>query len=87
VLVMYLGRLVEDRPTADLFEDPRHPYTAALLAAAPRLDARKQPGSALLPGEASTAARTTGCSFRPRCSVARDAARGFSSRFEGSFPD
>ncbi len=87
VLVMYLGRLVEDRPSADLFDDPRHPYTAALLAAAPRLDVRKQPGSALLPGEASGAARSPGCSFRPRCSVARDACAEMEPQMDGPSPD
>lgn len=39
VVVMTGGRVVEDRPTEELFRDPHHPYTATLLAAAPRMGA------------------------------------------------
>jgi oligopeptide/dipeptide ABC transporter ATP-binding protein len=73
VIVMYLGRVVEDRPTEDLFTDPRHPYTAALLAAAPHLGARKRSGEAALPGEPpGLLAVPPGCPFHPRCSRVRD---------------
>lgn len=73
VVVMYLGTVVEDRPTEDLFDDPRHPYTAALLAAAPRLGAeKKQSGRSALSGEpGSLHAVPSGCRFHPRCPVAR----------------
>lgn len=73
VVVMYLGTVVEDRPTEDLFDDPRHPYTAALLAAAPRLGAeKKQSGRSALGGEpGSLHAVPSGCRFHPRCPVAR----------------
>lgn len=73
VVVMYLGTVVEDRPAEDLFDDPRHPYTAALLAAAPRLGAeRKQSGGSALGGEpGSLHAVPSGCRFHPRCPVAR----------------
>ena len=72
-VVMYLGRIVEDRPTRDIFTDPRHPYTAALLAAAPRLGTRKEPGSAALPGEPPAFGLVPpGCRFHPRCPQARD---------------
>jgi oligopeptide/dipeptide ABC transporter ATP-binding protein len=71
VVVLYLGRVVEDQPTADLFADPRHPYTRALLAAAPRLGSGKRPGDHLLGGEVPSAMqRHDGCGFRNRCPVA-----------------
>jgi oligopeptide/dipeptide ABC transporter ATP-binding protein len=72
----YLGRVVEDRPTEDLFTDPRHPYTAALLAAAPHLGATKRSGEAALPGEPpGLLAVPTGCPFHPRCSRVQDLCR------------
>jgi oligopeptide/dipeptide ABC transporter ATP-binding protein len=75
-LVMYLGRIVEDRPTRDIFADPRHPYTKALLAAAPRLEARKEPGSSALAGEPPALGQVpAGCRFHPRCPQARDICR------------
>ena len=68
VLVLYLGRVVEDQPTDALFTDPRHPYTQALLAAAPKLTARKIPGQSALAGEVPRAlGLPTGCPFRSRC--------------------
>lgn len=72
VVVMYLGTVVEDRSTEDLFCDPRHPYTAALLSAAPRLGIEKSPRGSALRGEpASLHAVPSGCRFHPRCPVAR----------------
>ena len=67
--VMYLGRIVEEAPAAELFANPRHPYTRALLAAAPHLDGRAA-GSGL-PGEPPSLRRVpTGCRFHPRCVLA-----------------
>ena len=72
VLVMYLGRIVEDRPTADLFVDPRHPYTIALMAAAPRMGVRKRSGEAALQGEPPGLFEIpSGCRFHPRCPIAQ----------------
>jgi oligopeptide transport system ATP-binding protein len=68
VAVMYLGRIVEIAPRDQLFADPRHPYTHALLAAAPRL--RAVPGTArprLIGEPPSATARPSGCAFHPRC--------------------
>jgi oligopeptide/dipeptide ABC transporter ATP-binding protein len=71
VVVMYLGAVAEDRPAAALFTDPQHPYTRALMSAAPKLGERKPPGSAALAGEVpSPVHRPSGCRFRTRCPLA-----------------
>jgi oligopeptide/dipeptide ABC transporter ATP-binding protein len=73
VIVMYLGRAVEDRSTTDLFDDPRHPYTKALMAAAPKFGVKKAPGESALKGEPPSALNLpSGCRFRPRCPIAED---------------
>jgi oligopeptide/dipeptide ABC transporter ATP-binding protein len=67
--VMYAGRLVEEATTRDLFADPKHPYTKALLRAMPE-DAPDGRGKRLraLPGSApDPVAPPTGCRFHPRC--------------------
>jgi len=69
VAVMYLGRIVELAPKHALFGEPRHPYTRALLAAAPR----PQPGgprAGRLSGDPAEAAPAQGCRFRLRCPLA-----------------
>src|SRR5690606_1449867 len=67
VVVMYAGRVVERAPVGELFARPRHPYTAGLLAATPRLAQRGGrlatiPGMVPPPGK-----RGPGCSFADRC--------------------
>jgi oligopeptide transport system ATP-binding protein len=73
IAVMYLGRIIETADTAVLFSEPLHPYTEALLAAAPGAStsgrARSQPLSGEVPDPAS---ETRGCAFRLRCSHAQD---------------
>ncbi len=67
VVVMYLGRVVEIAPTEELFAQPNHPYTQALLAEVPRLD-RKRRTYLPIKGEIpSPLAPPTGCHFHPRC--------------------
>jgi oligopeptide/dipeptide ABC transporter ATP-binding protein len=74
VAVMYLGRIVEIADRAQIFSDPRHPYTRALLAAAPRLHGPAGPVPIRL--EVPTdAGRPAGCSFHPRCPLATDLCR------------
>jgi len=74
VVVMYLGRVMERAPKAELFAAPRHPYTRALLASTPRVDAAR--GEAALTRAARSAlsgelpsplAPPSGCVFRTRC--------------------
>ena len=68
VAVMYLGRVVELADTAALFETPRHPYTQALLSAAPDLDPAHRTRADAVRGELpSPIAPPSGCAFHPRC--------------------
>ena len=68
VLVMYLGRLVELADNAALFEQPRHPYTRALLEAVPIPDPEHAGGRATLRGEVPSPLNPPrGCPFHPRC--------------------
>ena len=77
VAVMYAGRIVETAETSRLFREPRHPYTEALLAAAPKpaVDEGKS-GRNLLEGEvADPASLPAGCAFHPRCKYCREQCR------------
>jgi dipeptide transport system ATP-binding protein len=68
VMVMYLGKTVERAPKALLFGQPRHPYTRALLASTPRIDARARRARQVLAGELpSPLAPPPGCAFHRRC--------------------
>jgi oligopeptide/dipeptide ABC transporter ATP-binding protein len=76
VAVMYVGRMVELAKTEELFDRPRHPYTAALLAAVPEPDPRARSPRMILPGEvANPAAPPAGCYFHPRCPHAIEVCR------------
>lgn len=71
VIVMYLGRVMEEGPAEDLFKSPAHPYTRALLAATPSLR-RRSTGAGGLSGEVpSIATPPSGCVFRTRCPMAQ----------------
>ncbi|MCJ0892268.1 ABC transporter ATP-binding protein [Rhodococcus sp. ARC_M5] len=68
VAVMYLGRIVESGATEAVFERPSHPYTAALMSAAPTLDASNRGTKILLKGEVPSPLNPpSGCRFRTRC--------------------
>ncbi len=74
VVVMYAGHHVEEGPPAQLFTQPRHPYTQGLLAASPRLHGGQSYRDAALseiPGSITSAKGERGCPFRPRCAAAQ----------------
>ena len=66
--VMYLGRIVEIGPAEEIYQTPRHPYTQALLASAPKPDPKRRELGITLSGEVpSPVDPPSGCAFHPRC--------------------
>ena len=72
VAIMYLGSIVEEGPTDEVFVRPRHPYTAALLAAHPTLDPRQRRAPALRGELPSPYQIPAGCRFNTRCAFAEE---------------
>jgi oligopeptide transport system ATP-binding protein len=76
VLVMYAGFIVEEAAVDDIFEDPRHPYTQALLAALPRVDQRRDKRLRSIPGAPpNLLVEPVGCPFASRCEMVIDRCR------------
>ena len=74
IAVMYVGRLVEMASSRDLFTQPLHPYTQALLASVPKGDPRLPPSTFVLEGEVADPGNPPpGCAFHPRCRFAIEA--------------
>src|SRR5882757_65772 len=74
VNVMYAGRIIESGPAAEVYHNPRHPYTMALLRSVPRLDRPRQARLDPVDGQPPDLTRLdAGCSFRPRCRFAVEA--------------
>ena len=73
VAVMYVGYLVEMASTEELYYNPKHPYTEALLSAIPKPDPRKRHRPTRLPGDVPSPANPpSGCYFHPRCPYAQE---------------
>jgi peptide/nickel transport system ATP-binding protein len=73
---MYLGRIVEVAPTEQIFEDPQHPYTKALLSAVPSMDLDDRGTRIILEGETpSPSELPEGCSFQDRCPLVHERCR------------
>jgi oligopeptide/dipeptide ABC transporter ATP-binding protein len=69
--VLYLGRVVEYAPTTQIFAEPLHPYTQALVKAAPKLTTQRKAIKPALTGDIPNAIeRPSGCHFHPRCPMA-----------------
>jgi oligopeptide transport system ATP-binding protein len=76
VAVMYLGRIVETADTAEIFSNPRHPYTRALIDSIPRMSADGAADPFEVEGEPPSPINVpSGCRFHPRCPVAVDRCR------------
>lgn len=91
IAVMYLGSIVEIGPSETVFNDPKHPYTKALISAVPRPEPqRTRPTRQVLVGDVpSPLAKPSGCGFRTRCPIAKpECANGippFIDKGEGHF--
>src|SRR5216684_2692060 len=73
VAIMYLGKIVEIADRSQIYANPRHPYTRALLSAIPTIDAATRTERIKLPGEVPSALNPPpGCGFHPRCPYAKD---------------
>ena len=71
--VMYLGRIVEQGPANEIFRDPRHPYTVALLGSSPSPDPESRGAMRVLEGDVPSAVHPPeGCRFHPRCPFRMD---------------
>lgn len=76
VVVLYLGRVIEEGPTAHVFANPAHPYTSSLIAAEPKPDPRRRRTDLAIRGEVpSVLRRPTGCEFHTRCPLAQTICR------------
>ena len=86
VLIMYLGRIVEEAPAEEIFSRPNHPYTQALLAEVPRIDSRKREFAAIKGEIPSPLAPPPGCHFHPRCPHAMPVCREIAPRLREIAP-
>ncbi len=77
VAVMYAGRIVETAGTREIFDNPRHPYTRALLECLPRIDGPPRPLISIEGQPPDLSALPPGCRFAPRCRLASDACREY----------
>ena len=75
IAIMYAGRVVEEGPSEELFVEPNHPYTVALLAEIPRLDSRRRQFAPVKGEIPSPLAPPSGCHFHPRCPHAMERCR------------
>jgi oligopeptide/dipeptide ABC transporter ATP-binding protein len=83
VAIMYLGKIVELASRDEIYLNPRHPYTRALLSAIPTIDAANKPERIKLPGEMPSPMHPPpGCAFHPRCPYAKDVCRNVEPKLE-----
>jgi peptide/nickel transport system ATP-binding protein len=86
--VMYVGKMVELASTRDLYKDPKHPYTEALLGAIPHPDPWLRRDRVILTGEVANPANPpSGCYFHPRCQYAQEVCRTEAPEWRKVAPD
>ncbi|UXR37014.1 dipeptide ABC transporter ATP-binding protein [Staphylococcus simulans] len=74
--VMYLGHIVEQGPSDEIYNNSKHPYTQALISAIPEIDPEKRKERILLTGDLPSPANPpTGCPFHTRCPIAQEACK------------
>jgi len=86
VLIMYLGRIVESGPTAEIFAAPNHPYTQALMAEVGKVEPKKRSFVPVRGEIPSPLSPPSGCHFHPRCPYAMDKCRQVAPEFEEIAP-
>jgi oligopeptide/dipeptide ABC transporter ATP-binding protein len=85
VAIMYLGKIVELADAADLYANPHHPYTRALLSAVPMPDPTRKRQRVVLPGDVPSPINPpSGCAFHPRCAYAEERCRREEPLLEGT---
>jgi len=76
IMVMYLGKIVEDGEGEEVCKNPKHPYTRALLSAVPTLDSETRRHRIILPGDVPSPLNPPpGCPFHPRCPIVQEKCR------------
>jgi peptide/nickel transport system ATP-binding protein len=88
IAVMYVGKIVETAPRTELFSNPMHPYTEALMSAVPKPNPKIKTQRILSPGEVADPANPpSGCYFHPRCSYVKDICRTTAPQLQEIKPD
>jgi len=87
VLVMYLGKIVEQAAATEIIRSPRHPYTQALISAVPEVDPDAKRERIILPGDVPSPMHPPGgCPFHPRCPIAEERCTTEAPALEESLP-
>lgn len=88
VAVMYVGKMVEMADSLELYRNPLHPYTEALMSSIPLPDPRRQKERILMPGDVADPSNPpSGCYFHPRCRYAQDRCKTETPAFREIEPD
>ncbi len=83
VMVMYLGKIVEQADAREIIRAPRHPYTQALISAVPEMDPETKRHQIILPGDVPSPIHPPGgCPFHPRCPIAEERCKTEAPRLE-----